>query len=188
MSWAVRPEKPSGMRLLVRSKSSEPATPVTEAVTVYEPAVALAVAVTEATPLDPVVTSWAESCAEAPELGTAKVDNATGHRLDGVVGRHGDGQGIGKCGLIHRGLWRAPGHQRDGESLALESADVGIGRIKRFAALVGRDSAHGRACADGGATGQESHGLGLPSVAPQSGEYGIGDANDVAILSVDQSC
>ena len=171
----------------MRSKSSEPATPVTEAVTVYEPAVALAVAVTEATPLDPMVDVLGRELGRGAGARNGESDNATGHRLDGVVGRDGDGQGIGKCGLVHRGLWRAPGHQRDGESLALERADVGIGRIERFAALVGRDSAHERACAQGGATGQESHGLGLPSVAPQSGEYGIGDANDVAILSVDQS-
>ena len=35
---------------------------------------------------------------------------------------------------------------------------------------------------------QDGHGLGSPSVVPQSGEYGIGNANGVAILSVHQSC
>ena len=154
----------------------------------YEPAVALAVAVTEATPLDPMVTSSAESCAEAPELGAAKVTTPPATGSTGLLAVTVTARGLGNAVSSDRGLWRAPGHQRDGEPMALERADVGIGRIKRFAALVGRDSAHERACADGGATGQESHGLGLPSVAPQRGEYGIGDANDVAILSVDQSC
>ena len=106
----------------MRSKSSEPATPVTEAVTVYEPAVALAVAVTEATPLDPMVTSLAESCAEAPELGTAKATTppATGSTelLAVTVRARGLGNAVSSvvdCGvlpatsaMVNPWLWNAP--------------------------------------------------------------------------------
>ena len=70
--------------------------------------------------------------------------------------------GLGNAVLAHCGLRRAAGDRREGEPLALERADVGIGRVERLAALVGRDAADERACADGGATGQESHGLGQP--------------------------
>ena len=119
--------------LLVRSKSSEPATPVAEAVTVYEPAVALAVAVTERPHWTRSSRPW-QRAAPGARARNGENDNAAGHRLDRSLGRDGEGQGIGKSGFVDRGLGRAPGHRRDGESLALECRRCRDREIQRFAA------------------------------------------------------
>src|SRR5690242_13285944 len=121
MLRSVGPEKLSGIRLFVRSKSSEP-TPGADAVTLYEPAVALALAVTDATPSDPMVAAGGESSAEAPLLGAAKAITppATGSTefLALIVTARGLGNGnssVVDCGVLpatrvrtNPWLWNAP--------------------------------------------------------------------------------
>src|SRR5262249_41567546 len=60
----------------------------------------------------------------------------------------------------------AAGDGREGEALALEGADVDA-RAPDVAALVGGAGLRGIALADGGAAGQQGHGLGRPAVVAQ---------------------
>ncbi len=64
--------------MLVSAKLADVATPDTDAVTLYPPAVWPAVAVTLAWPFAPVVAVVAPSVARAPDVGAAKVTVAFG--------------------------------------------------------------------------------------------------------------
>ena len=74
------------------------------------------------------------------------------------------------------------------------SADVGIGRIERLAALIGGDRSGGARVvgnhtrADGRAAGEQGHGLGRAAVVAQRGQAQAGEAgqNDVAVDPIDQ--
>ena len=81
-----------------------------------------------------------------------------------------------------------PADRREREPLALEGADVGIGRVEGLAALVGGDAGDGDARADGRAAGEQGHGLGRPAVVAQRGQAQAGEAgqDDVAVDPVDQ--
>ena len=83
---------------------------------------ALAVAVTDALPLEPRIIVVAKSFAEGPPGGGGERRNTPGQRLAGIVGRDGDGQGLTKavpgavdCGVlpatgvtVKPWLWKAP--------------------------------------------------------------------------------
>ena len=87
-----------------------------------------------------MIAEVSERFAEAP-VGpglTAEGHDAAGHRLDGVVGRDGDGQGLAKAAPIAAVCGVLPPTGVEGEALALEGADVD-GRVERLAALVGGD-------------------------------------------------
>ena len=118
----------------------------------------------------------AERFAEAPLAGAVKVTTPPAHGLDGIVGHDGDGQGIGERGAGRGGLRGAAGGGSEREALALEGADVGIGRVERLAALVGGDRSGGARVvgdhtrADGRAAGEQGHGLGRPAVVAQRGQ------------------
>ena len=98
-------------------------------------------AVTWAIPLDPMIAVAAERLAEAPFGAglTAKVTTPPATGSTGLIGGDGDGQRIGERGAGRHGLRSAAGDHREGESLALEGADVGRRARRRSAALVGRD-------------------------------------------------
>ena len=128
-----------------------------DAVTVYWPGVALAVAVTPAWP-PAMIAVAAESVAEAPPVpARGEADDAAVDRLDRVVGRHRDGQRVGERRADQGRLRGAAGDGREREPLALEGADVDVAG-PRQAPLVGGRGARGRAAADGRAAGQQGHG------------------------------
>ena len=146
--WATIPENVSESRFR-RLKMAGVAAPTSEAVTVYKPTMELAVAVTWATPLEPMIAVAAERLAEAPFWAglAVKLTTPPATRLDGIDRGDGDGQRIGERGADDRALGSAAGHHCEDEPLTLEGADVGDG-CQGLAALVGGDAGNrGAGCA-----------------------------------------
>ena len=98
--------------------------------------------------------------------------------------------GLAKVVPARRALRRAAGDRRQGESLALEGADVdGAVDDPRLAALVGMDSGRDQAVAagiDGGAAGEQGHGRRRPAIVAQRSQDRTGETgqDDVAADAV----
>ena len=137
--WPVSPEK-LGVTWLVNWNGVVKPVPA-EAVAVYVPAIALAVAVTLAWPLVPVTAEPALSEALAPDDGAVKSIVAPGSGALAKSSVKDDDQRASERLADHRAL-RASRDEGQGVALDLEGADVdGAGSRARRAALVGGEAA-----------------------------------------------
>ena len=102
----------------------------------------LAVAVTWAEPSAPMVAVPADRVAAAPSAGlTVNVTTPPATGSAGLLAVTVTASGLAKAVAGRRGLRRAAGDRRQGESLALEGADVDrAAHDPRLAALVGGDA------------------------------------------------
>ena len=125
--------------LLVRTKVAG-AAPAAVAVTVYWPAVPLAVGVHRRLPIRDDRRGRREGGRGAIRGRHGEADDAAVDRLDRVLGRHRDGQRLGERRADHGRLRRAAGDGREGEALALEGADVDVAgpRLARAGRWPGR--------------------------------------------------